>query len=272
MELGKIGGNWPEIWFLMQWPNHMPSDPELPARTGPAQFTTTHWSVVLGASQADGTQAADALEKLCRTYWYPLYAYARRRGYSAHDAEDLVQGFLGRLIEKRVLGTVERAGGRFRSFLLTAFNHFATDAHDRATRQKRGGGQEFISLDAQEAEERYHLEPADVRDPEKIFERRWALTVLEHVLQRLKAELDSNGQGRLFDRLQSLVVGERSAVPHAQIGSELGMSEGAVAVAVHRLRRRYRRLFQEEIAHTVAEPTEIETEVRHLISVLSGHG
>lgn len=192
-----------------------------------------------------------ALEELCQTYWYPLYAYARRRGSSAHDAEDQVQGFFLRLFEKKVLRGLERNGGRFRSFLLTCFNHFLSDERDRSARLKRGGGQQSVSLDAELAEERYQVEPVDRCDPEKIFERRWALTVLEKVLARLKGELDSAGKAELFVHLQALVVGEPGAARQAEVAERLGLTEGAVAVAVHRLRQTYRRLLREEIAHTV---------------------
>jgi RNA polymerase sigma factor (sigma-70 family) len=240
-----------------------------PASARPGQFTTTHWTVVLDASGAGTAQATAALEQLCQVYWYPLYAYARRRGSSSQDAEDLVQGFFARLIEKQFLKGIERDGGRFRSFLLTSFNHFTGDERDRVSRLKRGGGQEVISLDAESAEERYRLEPADLQDPEKIFERRWALTVLEQVLARLKSELDSEGRSALFERLQHVVVGERG-LPLAEIGAELGLSEGAVAVTVHRLRRRYRRLLQEEITRTVGNPAQVATELAHLLAVLRG--
>jgi RNA polymerase sigma-70 factor (ECF subfamily) len=237
---------------------------------GQPQFTTTHWTVVLKAGAGDHPQATEALDQLCRTYWYPLYAYARRRGFSAHDAEDLVQGYFTKLLEKSILGGIERAGGRFRSFLLTSFNHFISDQRDHALRLKRGGGNEFVSLDAGHAEERYQLEPVDLLDPEKIFERRWALTVLERVLDQLRAELHSEGRGALFERLQSLVVGERGNSKQSNIAAELGLTEGAIAVMIHRLRRRYRKLLQEEIARTVGDPAEVEAELRHLMTVLRG--
>src|SRR5262245_33472371 len=179
------------------------ADSESRPRHGAAGwFATTHWSVVLAAGRGDTAQAAEALQKLCRAYWYPLYAYARRRGHGAHDAEDLVQGFFARLIEKEILRGLERDAGRFRSFLLKCFDRFAGDEKDRAQRLKRGGGQEVLSLDAAMAEERYRLEPADLLDPKKIFERRWALTVLEQVLARLRAQLEADGKAQLFEHLQ----------------------------------------------------------------------
>jgi len=210
------------------------------------------------------------LEQLCRTYWYPLYAYTRRRGFNPHDAEDLVQGFFAKLIEKEMLARVQREGGRFRAFLLACFNHFLGDQRDSARRLKRGGGREVVSLDAELAEGRYALEPAEVVDPSKIFERRWAFTVLETVLARLKSELEAEGKGPLFQNLQALVVGEPGAARQAEIGARLGLSEGAVAVTVHRLRERYRGLLREEVAQTVQRVEEIDDEMAHLLAVVRG--
>jgi len=171
-------------------------------------FATTHWSLVLAAGADSSPVASEALERLCRSYWYPLYAYARRRGFGSHDAEDLVQGFFARLLEKEMLRKVQREGGRFRAFLLACFNHFLSDQRDMSRRIKRGGNREIVPLDAAEAEGRYSHEPADPANPAKIFERRWALTVLDKVLARLKAELETEGKGRLFEHLQALIVGE----------------------------------------------------------------
>ena len=226
--------------------------------------------MVLGAGTDSSPEARRALEELCRCYWYPLYAYARRRGQGPEDAEDLVQGFFARLIEQHLLKGLQREGGRFRSFLLTCFIRFMNDARDHARRIKRGGGQEVFSLDAQLAEGRYQLEPADVLDPEKIFERRWALTVLETVLARLRAELESEGKGPLFQHLQALVVGETGAARQKEVAARLGLSEGTLAVTVHRLRQRYRGLLREEIAQTVSRPEEVEGEIRHLQALLRG--
>ena len=233
-------------------------------------FATTHWSVVLAAGGDSSPAARAALDRLCGTYWYPLYAYTRRRGYSSHDAEDLVQEFFARFIEKDALGGVEREGGRFRSFLLTCLNRFLSDERARARRLKRGGDKEIVSLDAEAAERRYLLEPADLADPAKLFERRWALTLLETVLARLKAELETQGKGQLFGHLQALVVGERGAARRAQAAARLGLSEGAVAVIVHRLRLRYRRLLREEIAQTVPRVEEVDDEMGYLLAVLRG--
>lgn len=225
---------------------------------------------MLAAGSDSSPAALEALGRLCRTYWYPLYAYTRRRGSSPHDAEDLVQGFFARLIEKEMLAGLQREGGRFRAFLLACFNHFLSDQRDCARRLKRGGDREIVSLDAEQAEGRYSLEPADLVDPEKIFERRWALTVLDTVLARLKAELEAEGKGQLFEHLQALVVGEPGATRQAEVGARLGLSEGAVAVTVHRLRQRYRRLLREEIAHTVQRIEEVDDEMQHLLKTLSG--
>jgi len=226
--------------------------------------------VVLAAGSDSSTTGREALERLCRTYWYPLYAYTRRRGFGPHDAEDLVQGFFARLIEKEMLHRVRREGGRFRAFLLTCFNHFLSDQQDSGRRLKRGGGREFISLDAELAEGQYSLEPADPLDPGKIFERRWAMTVLETVLARLKAELEAEGKGRMFDHLQALVVGEPGAARQAEAAAHLEMSADAVAVTVHRLRRRYRHLLREEVAQTVPQIEEVDDEMGHLLAVLRG--
>ena len=223
------------------------------------------------AAGADSASAArEALEKLCRTYWYPLYVYTRRRGFGPQDAEDLVQGFFARLVEKEMLRKIEREGGRFRAFLLACFNHFVSDQRDLGRRLKRGGDREIVSLDAAEAEGRYSREPADRADPARIFERRWALTVLDTVLARLKEQLETEGKGRLFEHLQALVVGEPGAARHAEIAARLGLSESAVSVTVHRLRQRYRQLLREEVAQTVQRIEEIDDEIGHLLIVLRG--
>jgi RNA polymerase sigma factor (sigma-70 family) len=226
--------------------------------------------MVVAAGGAGTTSARDALEKLCRTYWYPLYAFVRRQGHSVADAQDLTQAFLARLIAKQGLGSVDRAKGRFRSFMLASMKHFLANEWDRAHAQKRGGGVQFTSIDAKSAETRYHLEPADPMTPEKIFERRWALTLLDEVLKTVRREYKAAGNAELFDALKSTLSGESAGTPYAEAGKALGMSEGAVKVAAHRLRRRYREILRAEIAETVADPGEVEDELRHLIAVLSG--
>jgi RNA polymerase sigma-70 factor (ECF subfamily) len=225
--------------------------------------------VVLNAGRNDSTHARAALEKLCRTYWHPIYAFVRRQGYSPPDAQDLAQEFFARLLQKDSFGNVDPVRGRFRSFLLGALKHFLANEWDKAKAQKRGGGQVFIPIDAKSAETSYGLEPADNLTADKIFERRWALTLLELVLQRLRREYADEGREQLFEHLKSTLTEASRTVPYAQIASRLGMTEGAVKVAVHRLRRRYRDLLRSEIADTVASSDEIEDEIRNLFAVLA---
>ncbi len=233
-------------------------------------FATTRWTVVLAAGQSDTTQAQAALENLCRTYWYPLYAYVRRCGHSPPDAQDLTQEFFARLLERRWVERADRQKGKFRSFLLASLNHFLADEWDRARAQKRGGGAPLIPLQLDTAETRYGHEPADPVTPEQNFERRWALALLEEVLRRLAEEYRQDGRAELFAALNPCLVGDRAAQPYADLAVKLGVSEGTVKSAVHRLRQRYRQLLHEEIAHTVTGPGEVEEELRHLFSVLAG--
>jgi RNA polymerase sigma factor (sigma-70 family) len=233
-----------------------------------AIFATTHWSVVLAAGQSTDAQATEALEQLCRAYWYPLYAYVRREGSSAVDAQDLTQEFFARLLEKNYLAQVAPQKGKFRSFLLAALRHFLADQRDRARAVKRGGGADCLSLDAQSAEERYRLEPVDRMDAEKIFERRWAMTLLRQALIRLRDENIASGKTEMFERLKDFVAGE-SDISCGEAATQLGLTESAVKSAVHRLRQRYRELVREEVAHTVDDPAEIDAELRHLIGVVS---
>ena len=234
-----------------------------------AVFATTHWSVVLAAGKTDSPYATAALEKLCRTYWYPLYAYVRRRGHSPADAQDLVQGFFAALLEGNYLARADRERGRFRTFLLTAINNFLYNEHDRATALKRGGGREIVSWEEQVAEGRYALEPAAGLSPEQIYERRWAATLLEQVLARLRQESSLAGRGELFDQLKPHLWREDDATPYAQLATSFSMTVTALKVTVHRLRQRYRDLLRNEIAQTVAEPAEIEGEIQYLIRVMS---
>ena len=234
-----------------------------------AWFVTTHWSVVLSAREKDSPQAGAALETLCRTYWYPLYAYVRRQGRSPHDAQDLTQEFFARLLEKDYLQAVAREKGKFRSFLLTAFKRFLITEWKQAHAQKRGGQYVMISLETQTAETRYLSEPAGLWTAEKLYERRWALTLLEKVLKRLQQEFVDGGKGALFEQLKNYLMAERGDIPYAEAAGALGMSEGAVKVAVHRLRRRFRELFREEVAHTVSGPEEVDEEIRYLLAAFS---
>lgn len=233
-------------------------------------FVTTHWSVVLTAGRSDTTRAHDALAKLCQTYWYPLYAYVRRRGQSPEDAQDLTQEFFERLLEKHWVANADQAKGRFRSFLLSAMNHFLADEWDKARAQKRGGGVPPVPLQVETAETRYGVEPADPATPERVFERRWALTLLEEVLNRLRAEYEQEGKADLFAALHPCLVGERTAQPYAELAAKLGVNEGTVKSAVHRLRLRYRQLLRDEIANTVAGANEVDEELRHLFAALAG--
>jgi RNA polymerase sigma factor (sigma-70 family) len=233
-------------------------------------FVTTHWSVVLTAGGSDTTGARDALAKLCQTYWYPLYAYVRRRNFSPPDAEDLTQEFFARFLEHNWVGNADREKGRFRTFLLSAVNHFLANEWDKARAQKRGGGAPLLPLQFDTAETRYGREPADNVTPEQHFERRWAMTLLEAVVNRLQKEYEQDGKAELFAALNPCLVGDRTAQPYEALASKLGVSEGAVKSAVHRLRQRYRQLLRDEIAHTVAGPGEVEEELRYLIAVLGG--
>lgn len=232
-------------------------------------FATTHWSVVLTARQHDSPRVAEALEKLCRTYWYPLYVYIRCRGNNPADAEDLTQGFFERLLEKDYLGDLTPGMGRFRSFLLTAVKHFLANEWHRAQTQKRGGGMVIFSLEEQGAEERYQFEPAENVTPETLFERRWALTVLERVLTRLRGEFVAGEKAGLFDELKVFLSADEPGCSYAEVAHRTGLKEGTVKVTVHRLRRRYGELLRAEIAETVGDPHEVEDEIHHLIQAVS---
>jgi RNA polymerase sigma-70 factor (ECF subfamily) len=224
----------------------------------------------LAAAQSDTTEAQVALEKLCRTYWYPLYAYVRRRGHPAPDAQDLTQAFFARLLERHWVGDADRERGRFRTFLLTAMSRFLADEWDKARAQKRGGGVTHVPIQLDTAETRYGHEPADHCTPEQSYERRWALTLLDTVLQRLRAEYELAGRSELFTALNSSLVGGREAQPYAELATKLDMNEGTVKVAVHRLRKRYRKLLRVEIAETMAATEDVDEELRHLFAVLAG--
>jgi RNA polymerase sigma-70 factor (ECF subfamily) len=210
-----------------------------------------------------------ALEQLCRAYWYPLYAFIRRKGHNSHDAQDLTQAFFARLLEKSYVAQAERERGRFRTYLLAALTHFLADEWDKARRLKRGGGREIISFDAASAEERYRLEPVDPLDAAKLYERRWVTTLFDKVLGRLEEEFHDSGKGKTFDQLKGSLLAEETGLSYAELGAQLGMKEDAVKQAVHRMRRRYRELFREEIAQTVAGPGEVDDELKHLFAVLS---
>ena len=247
--------------------NLAPTENDSAGKPG-GSFATTHWSVVLTAGRGDTPRAQAALAGLCQAYWYPLYAYVRRRGYSPTDAEDLTQGFFARLLELKSLADVRRERGKFRAFLLASMNHYLTNEWDRAAAQKRDVHR-TISLDAKEAEGRYPFELADSMTPERLFERQWALTLLKTVLERLRLEYETSGRGAVFMVLRVAITGEKSAAPYASLAVQLGLTEQAVRMAVHRLRRRYREMLLEEIAHTVEDESEVAAELDDLRRVLS---
>jgi RNA polymerase sigma factor (sigma-70 family) len=234
---------------------------------GPAAFTTTHWSVVL-AAQDESPAAQEALEKLCRTYWRPIYGFVRRQGIAPAEAEDLTQGFFASLLEHRNLNAVRQEQGRLRSYLLGAAKYFLSEERRRGMAIKRGEGQRLIPLEELRAAGRVGLEPTDPVTAEVIYERRWASTVLERALNLLKDEYQSAGNAVLFDSLKQLLPGGPDAPPQKEVAVQLGMTENAVRQAFHRFRQRYQSLLREEIAATVATPGDIEDELRHLIAVI----
>ena len=242
---------------------------ELSSEPASAQFATTHWSVVLAAGERELPQAAEALEKLCRTYWYPLYVYVRRQGNSPEDAQDLTQIFFSRLLEKHYFAKADRDRGKFRTFLLRSMKNFLVNEWKRAGRLKRGGGVEFLSIDANVAEDRYAAEPANESNPDAAYEQRWAVTLIEHVLATLRREYSAADKAQIFEELKGLIWGDKSTAPYAEIAGHLNLTEGSVKMAVHRLRQRFRELLRAEVAHTVARPDDIDDELRHLISVAS---
>jgi len=233
------------------------------------RFETTHWSLILAARSGESPEARNALEALCDAYWFPLYAFIRRQGYLAEEARDLTQGYFARLIERRDLRQVDPALGRFRSFLLASCKHFLSNELDRERAKKRAPAHPLLSLDAQEAERRYRVEPVDELTPEKVFERKWATTVLERALARLGQEWTGSERARRFEMLRGHLVGEPAAA-YRELGSALDMTEDAVKVMVHRLRRRFGELLRAEIADTVREPGEVNDEIRYLLGVLRG--
>ena len=233
-------------------------------------FATTHWSVVLAARDTQPPRAADALEKLCRAYWRPLYTYVRRQGHGPEEAKDLTQEFFARLLEKNHLAHLRHQEGKFRSFLLTVLNHFLSDQRDKARAQKRGGGQTPIFLDALSEEERYQVESANEASPEALFDKRWAQTVLDQALDRLRDEYREAGNEALFEGLKELQPHHAGPTPsYAELAARLGMTESAVTSAIHRLRRRHSEILRDEVAQTVAHPDEVGEEIRYLIEIVS---
>jgi RNA polymerase sigma factor (sigma-70 family) len=246
----------------------MTNGPTMYTATGGSQFPTTRWTLVVAAGDPHRKEARSALVSLCEHYWYPLYAYLRRRGYPADQAEDLIQEFLIRVLEGRYLDRADPGKGRFRSFILTSLKFFAADEGDRQRAHKRGGGT-IVPLEVSSGEERYQREPSHDETPERIFERRWALSVLDGVMEKLRDEFVHHGRQEHFERLKVFLLGHSDG-PYAALAREMNTSEGALKVAIHRLRKRYRELFRQEIADTVADPTEVESELRFLAAALMG--
>ncbi|HOB99894.1 MAG TPA: sigma factor [Verrucomicrobiota bacterium] len=242
----------------------------LPAPGG-REFTTTHWSVVLAAGGAPSPQAEAALDQLCRIYWYPLYAYVRSSGHSAVDAEDLTQEFFARLLAKHYLSAVHPERGKFRWFLLSAVKRFLLNERERAGAIKRGGTIRHIPFDGEKAERRYRLDAADTNSPDRLFDRAWAADLIETTYQRLREESALEGKKTLFERLQVFLSGDKADLTYAEVGVGLRMTEGAVKVAVHRLRRRYRDLLREQVAQTVHTPADLDEELRCLQAAFAGY-
>jgi RNA polymerase sigma-70 factor (ECF subfamily) len=232
-------------------------------------FATTHWTVVLAAGKRSTPQSAAALEQLCKTYWFPLYAYVRRRGHTKEDAEDLTQAFFARLLEKNFLEHVASEKGKFRAFLLAALKHFLVNEWDKSQTQKRGGGAVPLSLDWQTADTKFQVAATNEPSPDKVFDREWAVTLLAKVIERLQNECTADGKSKLFEQLKIFLTAAKGELSHADAAQNLGMDETAVRVAVHRLRKRYRELLRDEIAQTLADPVTVEEEIRALFGAFS---
>lgn len=239
--------------------------------TAPAgdHFVTTRWTMVLQAGRKSSPHSDRALAELCQTYWYPLYAYARRKGHNKEDAEDLTQAFFARFLQKNYLDGLAAERGKFRAFLLASLKHFLANEWDKSQRQKRGGGALHLSLDWLSADERFHLEPSSPDSPDKAFDREWALALLERVIARLREDCAATDRLPLFDRTKSCLTAGEATIAYKQAAAELGMEEGSVRVAVHRLRKRYRELLRDEIAQTLADPAQAAEELRSLQAALA---
>lgn len=235
-------------------------------QVGRESFPKTSWTLVVAAGDPNHADCRTALVRLCETYWYPVYAYVRRRGYPEADAQDLTQDFFVRILEGRYLNRADQNRGRFRSFLLHSCKFFLADQADRARAQRRGGGA-ILPFEISSGEERYRFEPLDSQTPEDIFERRWALMLLDRAVSRLEDEFTQHGSRRDFEKLKVFLLGQ-AEVPYADFAREMGASEGRLKVAIHRLRKRYRVLFLKEITDTVADPAEVDSEIQFLFSVL----
>jgi RNA polymerase sigma-70 factor (ECF subfamily) len=246
------------------------SEASSPQTSAPGDiFATTHWTVVLAAGQERSPQAARALEELCRTYWFPLYAYIRRRGHTKEDAEDLTQSFFARLLEKNPFARLDSEKGKFRAFLLASLKHFLSNEHDKAVTLKRGGGQSHLSLDLQTADAQFQLAATNGPSPDRAFDREWALALLARVIDRLQSECAADGKARLFEHLKQFLTATQAEPAQSKVAAALGMEEGAVRVAIHRLRKRYRQLLRDEIAHTLADAAMVDEEMRALFGAFS---
>lgn len=245
------------------------ANPETQTYHAAQNFRTTHWSVVLRAGEEESPRRRNALEELCRTYWFPLYAFVRRKGHKEEEAKDLTQAFFAHLLEKKHrLEGVGPEKGKFRTFLLCSLTNFLANEWDRARTLKRGGSVNFISLDEQDPEERYRLEPTDQLTPERLFERRWAQATMTQVLARLRSEFDEMGKERRFDTLKGFLLGDSEFTSYAEAAEQLGVTEQAIKGAVHRLRRRFGELLREEIGQTVEKPEAVDEEIRYLLAAL----
>ena len=244
--------------------------PASPVDRRPALFATTRWSVVQSAGHPSSPDAREALEALCRTYWYPLYAYARRRGASPDDAADSTQEFFSRLLEQDYLTTADREKGRFRSFLLTVFKRHLATEYEQARALKRGGDRRILSFDLEAGEQRYRNEPSDDWTPEALYDRRWALTLLEQVMAELQSEYEARDKGPLFEFCKPLLTAADDRTSYDEIGRELQMSEPAVRVAVHRMRARYREMLRREVAQTLGQADSVEDELQYLRAAIRG--
>jgi RNA polymerase sigma-70 factor (ECF subfamily) len=237
---------------------------------GQTCFPTTHWSVVLTAREGPSLQADTALEQLCRTYWYPIYAYVRSSGHTREEAEDLTQEFFARLLAKHYLSAVQPERGKFRWFLLSAVKRFLLNQQERSRATKRGGTRPHVPFDGAKAEERYRLDAANTNAPDRLYDRAWATNLIETTYARLQEEYALEGKGTLFKRVRVFLSGDKADLTYAEVGASLGMTEGAVKVAVHRLRRRYRDLLREQVAQTVHTPADLDEELRILQAAFSG--
>ena len=246
--------------------DHEHDGPSLPRH---AVFDTTHWSVVLQAGEGHSIEGVAALEKLCRTYWFPLYAFIRRKGYPEEDAKDFTQQFFISLLERKDLQNVSARKGRFRTFLLASLNHFLSNERDRASTAKRGGGRKIISLDAVAPEQFQHFAPATDLSPDKLFDQRWAMALLGEAASKLQAEMVAEGKAEQFEQLKIYLTEEPRTGDYATVAQKLNCTTQSVAVAVHRLRQRYRELVRMEVANTVSSPIEVEEEMRHLYAALN---